>query len=431
MNKICVIGTGYVGLVSGVCFAEIGNKVTCADIDVDKIEKLKNGIMPIYENGLKEMCSRNYKNNSIEFTTDIKYAVQNNDIIFIAVGTPPLPDGNADLSAVKTVSAEIAQYINGYKIVVNKSTVPVGTQKMVKKIISGIQSKYDFDVISNPEFLREGTAVYDTMNMNRAVIGSESETATEIMLELHKPFKCECLITTPESAEIIKYAANSFLATKITFINEIANLCELVGADVKDVSKGIGMDPRISPDFLKAGIGYGGGCFPKDTMALLKMAENYRYDFKILRNVIEVNKLQRLRIIDKLKETLVSIDNKLITVLGLAFKAGTDDMRESPAIEIIDFIQKSNGKVRAFDPCAMERAKNIFNSIEYTDDAYSAVKDADAVVIITDWDEFKHLDLKHMKELMHGNTVIDGRNIFPFDEMIKLDFDYHCIGRSK
>lgn len=426
--NITIVGTGYVGLISGVCFAETNNHVVCVDSNEDKIKKLNNGIMPIYEKELEDMCTRNYKEGKIEFTTDMKYAIQKAEVIIIAVGTPSLPNGDVDLSFVYDVSKLIGKYINGYKVIVNKSTVPVGTQKMVTKIISKIQQKYPFDVISNPEFLREGTAIYDTMHMDRVIIGSESKKATEIVIKLHEPFCKNILVTDPESAEMIKYAANSFLATKITFINEIANICSKVGADVKKVAEGIGMDPRISPHFLNAGIGFGGGCFPKDTRALVKIAEKNGYNFSILNSVIEANNRQKTIVIDILEEALNTIKDKTIAILGLSFKPNTNDIRESPAIEIIKAIQKKYGKVKVYDPAALEEAKKILIDVKYAVDEYDAVRDSDAVILVTEWEEFRKMDLYKVRELMKSPVFIDGRNVYDPSNMKKNGFQYYCIG---
>lgn len=429
--NLCVIGTGYVGLVSGVCFAEMGNKVICVDIDEEKINMLNNDIMPIYEKDLEELCVKNRKEGRIEFTTDLDYGVKNSDIIFIAVGTPSLPNGDVDMSAVEAVAKGIARAMNGYKVIVDKSTVPVGTQKWVTKIIKENQvEKHDFDVVSNPEFLREGTAVHDTMNTDRVIIGSDSERATKIMVELHKPFNAPIEVMEPESAEMVKYAANAFLATKITFINEIANICEKVGADVVKVAKGIGLDHRISDKFLRAGIGFGGACFPKDTKAIVKIGERLGYDFKVVRSVIEVNELQKLRPIEKLKQALGDINGKTIGILGLAFKPGTDDMREAPSIEIINKIQELGGKIKAYDPVAVKTAKGILKDVQYCKDTYETVKDTDAVILVTEWDEFRNISLEKVKDLVKNPVFIDGRNVFDYDTMTNLGFKYYCIGRK-
>ncbi|MHA7579443.1 UDP-glucose dehydrogenase family protein [Paenibacillus vandeheii] len=426
-----VIGTGYVGLVSGVCFAEMGNNVICVDTDSEKIQKLNNGIMPIYEEGLAELCYKNMKNKRITFTTNMKYAVENSDVIFIAVGTPSLTNGDVDLSQVENVAKEIGRYIDGYKVIVNKSTVPIGTHKYVTKIIKERSlGKYDFDVVSNPEFLREGSALKDTFYAERVVIGSSSEKATQIITKLHEPFNSEILVTDPESAEIIKYAANAFLATKISFINEIGNFCEKVGADVEKVAKGIGLDTRISPHFLNAGIGYGGACFPKDTRAIVNTAEKTGHSLEIIKSAIKVNEKQKYKVVEKLKLALNDLKGKKIGVLGLSFKPNTDDIREAPSIDIIKSILNEGAHVKAYDPIAMEMARGLLPDIYYGGNLYDAVRDVDAVMLVTEWKEFKEMDLKEIKNLVSGNVFIDGRNIYDYEEMKKLGFRYYCIGRK-
>ncbi|WP_250858266.1 UDP-glucose dehydrogenase family protein [Oceanirhabdus seepicola] len=429
--KIAIVGTGYVGLVSAVCFAEKGSRVICVDNNEEKIKQLNKGIMPIYENDLEDMLNKNKCSKRLEFTTDLEYAVQKSDIIIIAVGTPMLPNGHADLSQVESVTENIAKFMNEYKIIVNKSTVPVGTQKKVIKLIRDNQiNEYDFDVVSNPEFLREGTAIYDTMHGDRIVIGTDNERARKIMTKLYANFNQSIILTSPENAEMIKYAANAFLATKISFINEIANICEIVGADVQEIAKIIGMDKRISPEFLSAGIGFGGACFPKDTKALIKFTEGFGYDFKIVKSVIEVNENQKTKPIEKLTNALSCVKGRTIGILGLAFKPNTDDTRESPAITIINDIQKLGGKIKAYDPIVKDIDKIKFDNIEYVDTAYDAVKDVDAVILVTEWDEFKQLDLKKVIKLMKGNIFIDGRNIYKYTKMFKLGYEYYCIGKK-
>ncbi len=428
--NLCVVGTGYVGLVSGVCFAELGNKVICVDVSKEKIDKLNNGIMPIYEENLEGMCNRNRLAGRIEFTTNLEYGIKNSDIIFIAVGTPSLPGGQADLSQVEMVAKNITQYMNAYKIIVNKSTVPVGTQKWVKKIIQENRvNEHNFDVVSNPEFLREGTAIYDTMHPDRVVIGAENEKSAKIMSKLHEPFKASIMVTDPESAEMIKYAANAFLATKITFMNEIANICERIGADVSEVAKGMGMDSRISEKFLNAGIGFGGGCFPKDIKALVKIGERVGYDFKVVKSVIQANNLQKLRPLKKLRMAMPEIKGNTIGILGLAFKPNTDDIREASSIAIINEIQKMGGKAKVYDPAAMETAKKVLKDVEFAPSAYDAVKDVDAIILATEWKEFKELDLNKVRKLAKGNVFIDGRNVFDNKTMSQLGFKYYCIGK--
>ncbi|MDI3534962.1 MAG: UDPglucose 6-dehydrogenase [Thermosediminibacterales bacterium] len=429
--NICVVGTGYVGLVSGICFAHIGHNVICVDKDTEKIKMLNSGRIPIYEKGLEELYLKNVEQGSIRFTNDLKEGVKNSDIIFIAVGTPCLADGNADLTAVESVAKGIARFMNGYKIIVNKSTVPVGTQKWVSKIISeNNEGNYNFDVVSNPEFLREGTAVYDTMNPDRIIIGADNTYAAGVIAKLHEPFKAPIIITDPESAEMIKYASNAFLATKISFINEIANICERVGADVQEVARGMGLDKRISDKFLGAGIGFGGACFPKDLKAIIKIGEQVGYEFKIAKDVIEVNNNQKLKPIEKLEKALGFIKGKTIGILGLAFKPNTNDIREAPSLEIINRIQQLGGKVKAYDPKAMESAKMVIKNVEFVNNPYEVVKKADAVILVTEWEEFKSMDLKKVKNLMNTPVFIDGRNVFKPEEMIKMGFEYYCIGKK-
>lgn len=429
--NLCVVGTGYVGLVSGVCFAELGNKVICVDVAKEKIDKLNNGIMPIYEDNLEDMCNPNRDAGMIEFTTDLKYGIKNSDVIFIAVGTPALPNGQADLTHVETAAKGIAQHMNGYKIIVNKSTVPVGTQKWVAKVVIENQLKpYAFDVVSIPEFLREGTAIYDTMHPDRIVIGTDSQKAADILSELHEPFKAPILITDPESAEMIKYASNAFLAAKVTFINEIANICERVGADVTEVARGMGLDNRISDKFLNAGVGFGGGCFPKDTKALIKTGEQVGYDCKLVKSVVQVNNLQKLRPVEKLRMAMPVVKGKTIGILGLTFKPNTDDMREATSLFVINEIQKLGGKVKAYDPAGMNNARKLLNNVEYALDAYEAVTGVDAIILVTEWKEFKELDLVKVRNLAKGSIFIDGRNVFDYKTMTELGFEYYCIGKK-
>ncbi|PZM67230.1 UDP-glucose dehydrogenase family protein [Paenibacillus dendritiformis] len=428
--KCCVIGVGYVGLVSGACMAEMGNSVICVDSDKLKIDQLNSGVMPIYEKELGCICERNKVRGRLIYTTNLSFAIQNSDIIFIAVGTPSLSDGQVDLSQLENVAKGIAKHINGYKIIVNKSTVPVGTQKYVTRVIKeNLKEHIEFDVVSMPEFLREGSAVHDTLNAERIVIGAESEKATKILKKLHEPYNAPILVTEPESAELMKYAANSFLATKITFINEIANICEKVGADVVDIARGIGLDSRISSKFLQAGIGFGGACFPKDTRAVVKIAEDYGYEFEILKSVIAVNEKQKLKPYEKLKKIMGSLEGKNIAILGLAFKPNTDDMREAPSIDIIKAIQKDGGKIKAYDPVAMNNSRMFLSNVEYSESPYEAVINVDAIILVTEWNEFKELDLNRIKENSKGDIFIDGRNVFQYEQMKKHGFQYYCIGR--
>jgi len=428
--KIAIMGSGYVGLTTGICFAELGNQVTCVDIDKDKVDNLNKGIMPIFEPGLKELLIRNIKENRLEFTTDIKKAVAEAEIIFICVGTPPKEDGDADLSYVENVASEIAKLMDSYKVIVEKSTVPVETGEKVMQTMKINNTKnIEFDVVSNPEFLREGSAVSDFMNPDRVVIGTDSKKAREIMEKLYAPLNAKILFTDIKSAEIIKHASNSFLATKISFINAVANICELTGADVEKVAQGLGSDKRIGNQFLNAGLGYGGSCFPKDVEAFVKLSEKKGYDFGLLKEVQKINKNQRDLYIKKVGEALWNVKDKTIGILGLAFKPNTDDMREAPSIDIIKALQKEGAKIKAYDPEAVNKAKKIFQDIEYCTDPYEVAKDSDALLILTEWNEFKELDLNKIKSLMKNSLIIDGRNIYNPNDMKSLGFKYISIGR--
>lgn len=431
--KITVVGTGYVGLVVGTCLADLGNDVICVDIDKDKVEKLKQGIIPIYEPGLNDILNRNIKEGRIVFTTDIKEGIEKSDVIFIAVGTPPNKDHEADLSAVKSVAENIGKYMNGYKVIVNKSTVPVGTADEVKKIVKENQKQtIEFDVVSNPEFLREGEAISDFTNPDRVVIGADSEKAKDIMEDIYRGLtraNKPILFTDLRSAELIKYASNAMLATRISFMNEIAQLCEKVGADVKMVAKGMGLDERIGPRFLQAGAGYGGSCFPKDVKALIRTMEHYSVEGKILGAVEDVNKKQKKHIVPKIKKLVPDLKDKKIALWGLAFKPKTDDMREAPSITIINELQKLGAKIHAFDPEAQETAKKILDNVVYYNCPYEALKGAHALVIVTEWNEFRDLDKNKMKSLLKEPNIIDGRNIYEPDEMKKAGFNYIGVGR--
>ncbi|MBI2541527.1 UDP-glucose/GDP-mannose dehydrogenase family protein [Candidatus Woesearchaeota archaeon] len=429
--RIAVAGAGYVGLVTAACFAELGNDVTCVDIDEEKISKLNNGVIPIYEPGLDHLVAKNRKSSNLKFTTDLKSAIKESEIIFICVGTPPKETGEADLSHVENVARAIAEAMDSYKVIVEKSTVPVETGNKVAKSIKAYNThKVDFDVVSNPEFLREGSAVGDFMHPDRIVIGCESEKAKEIMKKLYEPLNAPILFTDIKSAEIIKHASNSFLATKISFINAIANICELAGADVEKVAEGMGLDKRIGKSFLNAGIGYGGFCFPKDAEAFIKIAEKLGYDFRLLKATQEINNFQKKNFVRKVEKALWIVKNKTIGILGLAFKPNTDDMRFAPSVDIISELQKEGAKIKAYDPEAAEKAKHILNGIEYCKDAYEAAKGADALVILTEWEEFKNLDLNKIKSLMRHPLIIDGRNIYNPEEPKSLGFSYISIGRS-
>jgi len=432
-NKIAVIGTGYVGLVSGVCFADLGYKVICIDKDKDKIKKLKKGVIPIYEPGLEEMVKRNVKQGRLFFNADLGRSIQNATIIFICVGTPSTKNGKPDLSYIKAVAREIGRNIKGPKIIVTKSTVPTGTGKnLVAKIISKYW-KGDFETASNPEFLREGTAISDFLNPDRIVIGVNSPKAGKALLELYEKIDCPKIVTTLESAEMIKYASNAFLATKISFINEIANICEKSGADVEEVAGGMGLDKRIGKHFLKSGLGYGGSCLPKDVKALRHLAGANGYRFRLLESAIGINNYQKKQIVEKIKNLFPGkrINNKTIAVLGLAFKDNTDDIRDSAAIDIVKRLQKLGAKIRTFDPKAMENAKTVLNhKIEFCHSPYEAVKNADLVMIATEWSQFKKINWKKIKKLLKKPIVVDGRNLLDPAKMKKLGFRYVGVGRN-
>lgn len=431
---ITIIGTGYVGLVTGACFAEFGVFVTCVDKDKEKIEKLKKGIIPFYEPGLEDIVKRNIKEARLKFTTNIDEAVEEALVIFIAVGTPPRGDGSANLDYVEDVAKQIAKNMKSYKVIVTKSTVPVGTGFKIKEIISkNLKKPVKFDIVSNPEFLREGSAVEDFMRPNRVVIGAESEEAIAIMKDLYRPLyliETPFVITDIVTAELIKYATNSFLATKISFINEISALCEAVGANVNVVAKAMGLDGRIGPKFLHAGIGFGGSCLPKDTMAIVKIAEEKGVNLGIIKAAIEANQRQKERLIQKIVNAFDSkLKNKVIGILGLSFKPNTDDIREAPSIYVIDELIKKGATIKAFDPAAMENAKKIFPDITYCKDAYSTLKDADAAVVVTEWNQFRNLDFEKVKKLMRGNLFFDFRNVYEPEKMKALGFNYFSVGR--
>ena len=430
---IAVIGTGYVGLVTGACFAEFGTEVTCVDVDAGKIERLKEGILPIYEPGLEKIVEKNTKAGRLHFTTDIKSAVEQALVVFLAVGTPPQEDGSPDMSFYRQAAKDIAEAMNGYKVLVTKSTVPVGTGKWLKEFVSEHQkTKTNFGVASNPEFLREGAAIDDFMRPDRVVVGSNEEDAIAIMKDLYRPLyliETPIVITSLEAAELIKYAANAFLATKITFINEIANLCDKIGCDVHDVARGMGMDKRIGNKFLHPGPGFGGSCFPKDTRALSTVAKQFGSETRIVDTVISVNEAQRMAMIPKINNLIGDLNGKQIAVLGLSFKPETDDMRESPATDIIKAMQKQGAKIRAFDPVAMEEAKHFLPDIEYAENEYDAIKDADALVIITEWNQFRALDMNKVKTLLKSPKIADLRNIYEPEDMRELGFEYVGVGR--
>jgi len=432
--KICVIGTGYVGLVTGVCLADLGNNVICVDKDISKIEKLKKGFSPIYEPGIEELISKNLKEKRLSFTDSIGYGIKKSKIIFIAVGTPPDKNGEPDMSAVWEVAKNIGKYINSYKIIINKSTVPVGSGNKVAEIIKqNMKKKINFDVISNPEFLREGSAIYDFMNPDRIVIGSNNRLPSMIIKRLYEPLKRPIIITDLKSAELIKYASNSFLATKISFINEIANLCEKVGANVEDVAKGMGLDSRIGDKFLKAGIGFGGSCFPKDTLGLFKVALKFGYKFKILKETINVNILQRKIFLEKINKFYnEKLENKQFAIWGASFKPNTDDIREAPSIDIIKYLLKKKSKINLYDPVAIPNIQKLFDKkIKYFTDPYETIKNCDALIILTEWNEFIQIDLKKVKKLLKTPVIFDGRNIYDINYMQKLKFKYISVGRKQ
>jgi UDPglucose 6-dehydrogenase len=432
--RIAVIGTGYVGLVSGACFSEFGVDVVCVDKDSAKIESLRSGRMPIFEPGLDKLVENNVKDGRLAFSTDVNQAVKGADAVFIAVGTPSRRgDGHADLSYVYAAAKEIAQAVDRPTVVVTKSTVPVGTGNEVARILREACPSGEFDVASNPEFLREGSAIGDFMRPDRVIIGAESERAREVMRRLYRPLyllETPILFTSIETAELIKYAANTFLATKITFINEIADLCEKVGANVNDVARGIGLDGRIGRKFLHAGPGYGGSCFPKDTLALVKTAQDYGAPLKIVETVVAVNEARKLAMAERVMASLGgSAKGKTVAALGLTFKPNTDDMRDSPSLAILPALAKAGATVRAFDPEGMEEAKKLMPDLVYCRDAYDCMTGADAVAIITEWNEFRGLDLARMKQLLRQPNVVDLRNVYNPAEMAEAGFHYSSIGR--
>lgn len=442
---ISIIGTGYVGLVTGACFAEFGVFVTCIDKDEKKIEGLKQGIIPFYEPGLEDLVKRNIKQERLTFTTKIGEAIEQSLVVFIAVGTPPRGDGSADLRYIDEVAREIAKHIKSYKVIVTKSTVPIGTGNRIRQIISeNLKEEIDFDIASNPEFLREGSAIEDFMRPNRVVIGTESQQARAILRDLYRPLyliETPFVMTNIETAELIKYASNSFLATKISFINEMATLCEKVGADINIVAKGMGLDARIGSKFLHAGPGFGGSCLPKDTRALLNMANEHGVYLGIVDSAIKANERQKQFVVEKIKSGILGqreseacknnpLDGITIAVLGLSFKPNTDDIREAPAIYIIQSLTKYGAGIRAYDPVAMDNAKAVLPHITYCNDAYDACKEADAIVIITEWNQFRNLDLEKIKSLIRRPYFFDLRNIYEPQKMRALGFNYYSVGRN-
>lgn len=429
--NISIIGSGYVGLVTGACFAELGNKVTCADNDNKKIVMLKKGIIPIYEPGLKELITNNVRKKRLKFTSNIKEAVSGSEVIFIAVGTPSKEAGEADLTGIENVARNIAISMTGYRLIVEKSTVPVETGKWVKQtILNNIKRKIKFDVASNPEFLREGQAINDFMHPDRIVIGVESKKARDILVSLYKPLNAPLVITDIKSAELIKHASNSFLATKISFINALSRICEKVGADVVEVASGMGLDKRISRAFLSAGIGYGGSCFPKDLDAFITISDKLGYNFELLKIVKEINQQQKTFFLNKIKDALWIIKDKAIGVLGLSFKPNTDDIRNAPSIDIIQTLQQEGAKIKAYDPQAMKKASKVLDKITFCQDPYEVCRGCDCLLIITEWDEFKELDFLRIKRLLKRPLIIDGRNLYEPQKMRKLGFTYVGIGRK-
>jgi UDPglucose 6-dehydrogenase len=432
--NICMVGTGYVGLVTGACLADFGMNVTCVDKVKAKIDMLSRGEIPIFEPGLDVLVHKNRQGGRLNFTTDLKNAIRKNQVIFIAVGTPQGDDGSADCSAVYDVARAIGRNINGFKVIVNKSTVPIGTAKEVTAIIKGIRPKAKFSVVSNPEFLREGSAIKDFMEPDRIVIGVEDKKAEEIMKEVYKPLyhlETPFIITNVESSELIKYASNAFLAAKISFINEVAVLCERVGGDVLDVARGMGLDHRIGPNFLQPGPGYGGSCFPKDTMALLDISRKHKYHFSILESVVAVNWRIKDRMVEKVRRAVGPLKGKTIGLLGLAFKPETDDIRESPSLPLLAALVKEKARVKAYDPAAMPNTREMFKSVKYCRNAYDVAKGCDCLVIVTEWNEFRYLDLGRIRKLLKKPVLIDLRNVYDIAKIKEAGFIYYPVGRIR
>jgi len=419
-------------LVTGACFSELGNKVICADSDTKKINSLKKGAVPIYEPGLEELIVRNMRNKRLFFTASVREAVRSSEIIFIAVGTPPLENGEADLTGIENVAHSIALNMDGYRLIVEKSTVPVETGDWVRHTIAHyIKDKAKFDVASNPEFLREGSAIDDFMHPDRIVIGVESKKARDLLTELYRPFKVPMVVTNIKSAELIKHASNAFLAAKISFINAVSQVCDKVGADVEEVAKGMGLDKRIGSSFLKAGIGYGGSCFPKDLDAFVHISEKTGYDFQLLKSVARINEEQLKSALKKIKDSLWIIKGKTIGVLGLAFKPDTDDIRNAPALRLIRMLQEEGAKIRVYDPQAIAKARKVLPKVIFCPDAYAACRSADCLFIATEWDEFKELDFGKVKKLLKRPLIVDGRNLYDPEILRKSGFTYVSIGRRK
>ncbi len=435
--NISIIGSGYVGLVTGACLAELGNRVICADNNAQKIAALKKGIIPIYEPGLEELIAINTKTKRLKFTSSIKDAVRGSEVIFIAVGTPSLDNGEADLTGIENVARNIALNMDGYRLIVEKSTVPVETGRWVKHTIetylacrtAGVKKKVKFDVASNPEFLREGQAINDFMHPDRIVVGVESKKAQGILVNLYKPLNVPLVVTDIKSAELIKHASNSFLAAKISFINALSHICDKVGADVVKVAEGMGLDKRIGRTFLDAGVGYGGSCFPKDLDAFIKICEKIGYNFGLLKAVKLINEQQKEFFLGKIKDNLWIIKDKTIGVLGLSFKPNTDDIRNAPSIDIIRSLQQEGARIKVYDPQAMVKAKNVLSNVVFCKDAYAVSRASDCLLVVTEWDEFKELDFAKVKRLLKRPLIIDGRNIYDPAQMEKLGFKYIGMGR--
>ncbi|NPV76594.1 MAG: UDP-glucose/GDP-mannose dehydrogenase family protein [Anaerolineae bacterium] len=432
MSKICVIGTGYVGLVTGTCFADLGNDVVCLDVDETRIERLKNGIMPIYEPGLQQLVSQNEKAGRLTFTTNYQEALQGAEFAFIAVGTPSGVDGEADLQYVRSAAEAIADHIDKKILVVNKSTVPVGTGDWVADIIKKRRAgkPLEFSVISNPEFLREGSAINDFMYPDRVVLGSTDRAAASKVAQLYLTLRCPIMITDLRTAEMIKYASNAFLATRISFINEIANICEELGADVRDVALGMGYDKRIGSAFLDAGLGWGGSCFPKDVKALAHMAALHGTQPQLLQAVMDINRNQRRRVIYKLRKALGSLNESVIGVLGLSFKPNTDDIREAPALELIHLLQNEGAIIKGYDPQAMENAAQVLKRVKLCENPYQVAEGADALVLATEWNEFKQIDFDRIYQSMKKPIIMDGRNLWDGEKLRSMGFTYYGVGRG-
>ncbi len=429
--KIAIIGSGHVGLVTGACFADLGNEVLCMDQDLNKIRLLSRGEIPFFEPGLEELVKKNTDKNRLQFTSNMEEAIQFSEIIFLCVGTPPKENGEADLSAIEHVAEAITPFLTEYRLIVEKSTVPVETGLYLHKMIKqNLKRNIKFDIASNPEFLREGSAVRDFFSPDRIVLGVESVRAKKLLLEVYKPFDVPIVITDIQSAEIIKHASNSFLAMKISFINLVSQICSKVGADIERVAEGMGADGRIGKSFLNAGIGFGGSCFPKDLAAFTRICEKLNVPSTLLKEVIEINEIQKINFVNLVRSKLKTVEGKNLAVLGLAFKPDTDDMRSAPAIDILTQLQAEGAKIKAYDPCAIDEAKKHIRDIKFSKNVYDACKGADAVLILTEWREFRDIDLKRLKKTLKDSLIIDGRNLYDPAEMKKNGFKYFSIGRN-